>query len=97
VGKPWLIAVEGVKGVGEYIFLHHHSEQTQDQNQLVFQEATKNNGMYKHIYSRDHFQKINSSCIQDRIKEKGNISKKFYYYYKYSETFESIIRRMNIH
>lgn len=60
VGKPWLMAVEGVKGVGEYIFLRRHSEQTQDQTQLVFQEATKNNGMHKHIYSRDHFQKINS-------------------------------------
>jgi hypothetical protein len=60
VGKPWLMAVEGVKGVGEYIFLRRHFEQTQDQTQLVFQEATKNNGMHKHIYRRDHFQKINS-------------------------------------
>lgn len=39
--KPQLMAAEGVRGVGEYIFLHPHFEQNQDQTQLVCLEAIK--------------------------------------------------------
>lgn len=57
--KPQLMAAEGVRGVGEYIFLHPHFEQNQDQTQLVCLEAIKKkNSMNKHISSRNPFQKI---------------------------------------
>ena len=39
VEKHVLTAVEDVGEVVEYIFLHHHSEQTQDPIRLVCQEA----------------------------------------------------------
>lgn len=61
VKKQQLMAAEGVRGVGEYIFLHPHFEQNQDQTQLVCLEAIKKkkkNSMNKHISSRNPFQKI---------------------------------------
>jgi hypothetical protein len=61
------MTVEGERGVGEYIFLHHHSEQNQDQTQLVSLEAIEHNSINKHISTRNHFQtnkvKIHSNVV----------------------------------
>ena len=58
VKKLQLMAAEGVRGVGEYIFLHPHFEQNQDQTHSVCLEAMKKNSMNKYISSRNPFQKI---------------------------------------